>query len=497
MNKIIKNIFQFASSQPLSIAIENNKNSVSYKELATQIKTTSDTLLTHRVSKLAINLPNGSEWAITDLSSLHANITSIPVPPFFSQEQFQHLLDDAQVTHIISDKDSLAQRQLEYDEIIIIQGNKYYITTLLSAVTKENTLSELKVSYTSGTTGHPKGVKLSTQAIETVTTSITQATAASANDRHLCLLPLSLLLENIAGLYVILGVGGTLIIPHQHELGFEGSSSFTVRTLFECLQKWNPTTLICVPQIAKALVIYAKQLGWRNTSVRFIAVGGAPISNQLIDEAKLLGIPLYQGYGLTECTSVVSINTPLHQKSGSVGKLLPHIHYRNIKGEIYFKGATCNGYINQPSNSDDGFWKTGDIGHVDDDGYLFITGRKKTTYCTSFGRNVSPEWVESELLQINEFIQTVVIGEAKPFNIAIITLVLPLSVKDIMEKIKLVNQKLPDYASIQKWIITDTPFSKENGLLSNAGVIRRHEITKAYQQQIANIYLHQSNETVS
>ena len=127
--------------------------------------------------------------------------------------------------------------------------------------------------------------------------------------------------------------------------------------------------------------------------------------------ARVAGLPAYEGYGLSECASVVALNAPGAVREGSVGRVLPHATLRiDEAGEIHVRGATMLGYLGEEGASPEEV-ATGDLGFINDDGYLYVQGRRKNLLITSLGRNVSPEWVERELLAHTSIGQAVVFGD--------------------------------------------------------------------------------------
>jgi long-subunit acyl-CoA synthetase (AMP-forming) len=227
-------------------------------------------------------------------------------------------------------------------------------------------------------------------------------------------------------------------------------------------------------------------------SLKFMAVGGGKVSPQLLQDASALSLPVYEGYGLSECGSVVSLNTPKAKREGSVGKPMPHASVSIAdSGEVMVKGNAMQGYLNHDNSKDDnGIIATGDIGHLDDDGYLYITGRRKNVLISSFGRNISPEWVEAQLSTQPIIYQVAVLGDGEPHLSAVIvanpnmvaTSNDPQSA--IAQAIDVVNQTLPDYARIQQWHLAEHPFSTDNELLTDNGKLRRAHIFTAYQSAL-------------
>ncbi len=174
---------------------------------------------------------------------------------------------------------------------------------------------------------------------------------------------------------------------------------------------------------------------------------------------------------------MVSLNTPKQDHPGSVGKLLPHVDAQFIDGEIQIKNPGFLGYIGETAPD---LFATGDLGRMDEDGFLSVTGRKKNVLITSYGRNISPEWVEAALLTQPAIAQVIVYGDAQPFLSA---LIVPTSTDaDIQRAIDTVNKTIPDYARIKDFQIV-TPFTVQEGTLTGTGRPRRNHILTLYTKE--------------
>jgi long-chain acyl-CoA synthetase len=348
-----------------------------------------------------------------------------------------------------------------------------------------------KITFTSGTTGAPKGVCLSAEQQVAVAASIA-STIDVESPRHLCILPLSTLLENLAGVYAPLFRGGTVVVPSLADVGLNGSSQLDIPSLLECIGREQPNSLILVPEILSALAV-AAECGWRPpSSLHFVAVGGGKVSAELLLRARRAGLPAFEGYGLSECGSVVTLNVPAADRAGSVGRPLPHVQLHIVNNEIVVEGSTFLGYVDQPESWDAGPVRTGDLGRIDADGYVYINGRAKNQLITSFGRNLSPEWVESELLAGPLLQQAVVIGDARPWCVALLWPRDPATTdEDIAAWIRNANQQLPDYARIVDWRRLPKPMTSDSGLLTDNGRPRRTQIERLYGPLIEQLYTDQ------
>jgi long-subunit acyl-CoA synthetase (AMP-forming) len=213
-------------------------------------------------------------------------------------------------------------------------------------------------------------------------------------------------------------------------------------------------------------------MGLRFPDLRLVAVGGAKVAPQLLAQAEALGLPVYEGYGLSECASVVALNTPASRRVGAVGKPLPHLSVEVAgDGEIVVGPQPFLGYAGGHAHA--GAVRTGDLGRFDDDGFLRIDGRRSNTIITAHGRNVAPEWVESELLAQPEIRQAVVFGEAQAeLGALIVPLTSEVGEAALSDAVARANQNLPAYAQVRRWTVRSA-FDPAAGELTGNGRPRR------------------------
>ena len=522
MNLLEQKIREYAIQQPHKLAIEGDDSQLDYQSLLDEIETTCSTLgfpgssdACQSSHTFAVIMDNHPAWAVLDLCLLFNHQCAVPLPKFFSFEQLRHAVIDAGVEYLILDP-SETNRELmqtlkdhvQSHENIEIAGKAldfYRLNVSADAVNNEhyqeqdNRLSDsqqpiVKITYTSGTTDHPKGVMLSEDTIMSKVESLSRASEANSDDRSLCILPLSTLLENIGGLYVPLYCGASIILLSPQTTGLSGSSQIDHEKLFRVILKYRPTAFIIIPQLLLLLTRLVQSGMQLPDSLRFIAMGGAPVSRQLLELAAQLKIPVFEGYGLSEAASVVAVNNPTHHRLGSVGKILDsHNVTISDDGEILVKQQLFSGYLGQPAVNSDEFYATGDIGRLDEDGYLYVTGRKKNVINTSFGRNISPEWLEKELETIPAIAQCVVYGHGRPFLVAVIVLRdnSEQGISNLRQALELLNSRLPDYARIKDFIMAQEPFTVNNELLTGTGRPRRLQIYQTYKQQLERCYAQQ------
>ena len=472
------------------VVLRSGASGVTRAVLGEKVENIAAHLLNSGAKCVALHADNGPDWILVDLACQSAGILLVPVPLFFSDEQILHTLHVSGADVLITD------RVVKESCIGEIAGGRSEIASLATLhlyALQSNSTTRIpagtqKITFTSGTTGSPKGVCLSIAQQIVLASSLAESIDIEA-PRHLCVLPLSTLLENLAGVYTPLISGGTVVVPSLSEVGLTGSSNLDIHRLLECIAREQPHSLILVPEILGALTIAAES-GWRPpSSLLFIAVGGGKVAADLLLRARGTGLPVFEGYGLSECGSVVALNVPGADKPGAVGRPLPHLDVSIENKEIVVSGNSFLGYIDQPDSWGSGSVRTGDLGHIDSDGFVHIDGRVKNQLITSYGRNLSPEWVESELLAGALLQQAVVIGDARPWCVA---LVWPHQAatndEDIAAWIRKANQRLPDYARIVDWRRVPAPMTSSNGQLTGNGKPRRKEIECQFGHLIEQMY---------
>ncbi|WP_439135390.1 AMP-binding protein [Pseudomaricurvus sp.] len=468
------------------VALEDEHDSMSYRQLMQAVESLALWLSGQPVKVVGLLADNSRDWVLVDLACQAAGRTCLPLPGFFSQAQRRHCL--ASVDMLISDQQSDAQ--LVDADKLSVPGTQFFAQRVSGGIPEDESTAlpeaTQKITFTSGSTGNPKGVCLSLKHQWQVAESLARVINIY-QPRHLCLLPLATLLENIAGVYVPLLSGGRVMLPGAKKRGLSGSSGLNISELLSCIEQAQPNTMILLPQLLQALVVACQQ-GWQPPAcLSFMAVGGGKVAPSLIAQARRCGLPVYEGYGLSECASVVALNTLDAEQPGSVGRCLPHCQIAVEKGELIVKGSSFLGYMGQPDSWYPQVVRTGDLGTVEDE-WLSIQGRKKNLLISSFGRNISPEWVESALLAMPLMSQCVVMGDGKPHLIALLSAADVVSNETIQDWVETVNVSLPDYARIQNWSRLET--SAWQPYLTANGRPRRDLMAKDFDELIDELYAH-------
>lgn len=412
------------------------------------------------------------------------------------------------------------------------------------------------IVYTSGTTGRPKGVMLSHRNIIHNTWSSLRCSDVNADDLFLSFLPLSHMLERTAG----------YMIPMM--AGAEVAYARSVQQLAEDLLAVKPTVLISVPRIyervyskineglatkgavSKQLFELTLRVGWHRFNyqqgrarwspllflwpllqsavankimsklggrLRYAVCGGAPLNHDVARLFIALGAPLYQGYGLTESSPVICVNTPQSNIPDSIGQPLPDVQIRIGDNDELQSSSPCvmqgywkNEQANQDIFTEDGWLRTGDKARIADNGHVYITGRIKEIIVLANGEKVPPSDMESAITLDPLFSQALVIGEGFPCLSALLVLegdqwhyqagelgIDPKNPDSLnneqLQKIclKRIEQALadfPGYAQIRHVQLTLEPWSIENGLLTPTLKIKRQRVIDHFSEQIQQLY---------
>ncbi len=435
------------------------------------------------------------------------------------------------------------------------QSCKYSFEEMVSSVKETDTLTLI---YTSGTTGVPKGVILSHKNLLSNVHGTLKVAEFTDNETFLSFLPLSHVLERMGGHYTAFTVGATIYYAENMD------------TIADNMVEAKPTIVVCVPRVFEKIhakfiaginsapkirqklfywalnlgkqysnilinkqkpgfllkfkhriadkLIYSKVKARFGGKIKFFVSGGAPLSKDLAEFFAAVDLTILEGYGLTETSPVLTVNSPTDLKFGSVGKTLFNVEVKIADdGEILAKGPNVmSGYFNDPESTKevfdkDGWFKTGDIGHIDDEGFLKITDRKKSLIVTSAGKNIAPAPIELKLTSSSFIEQVHIIGDKRNYLTAIIvpnfdSLISYLnsqnnSLKDknaIVEhpnvlklyedEIKLLMVDFAKFETIKKFKLITEPFSIEKGEMTPKMSIVKKVVENNYSELINGMY---------
>lgn len=417
----------------------------------------------------------------------------------------------------------------------------------------------MTIIYTSGTTGKPKGVMLSHNNIGINAWNGLNHTGRQwmQNGTFLSFLPLSHVLERTAGYYAVLMCGAHITFAEN------------INTVVENINEVRPTAMVSVPRLFEKIhsriyesvhqmppikrrlfhravsigrhYVYRRYIDRQKTgllgleyafydwlifrkirkkfggNLKFFICGGAPLDTRITEFMWILGIPVFEGYGLTETSPVVAVNSLKEIRFGSVGRPIKDTQLKlAADGELLVKGPqVMQGYFRDETltrqSIHNGWLKTEDMARIDDDGYLYIVDRKKEMIVTAGGKNIAPQPLENRL-KLDKFISQVYIhGDRKPYLVALLTPNLErllefsqqhrisyLGVDDLVanphvlalyqERIDQFNHDLPSHETIKKFALLPREFSIEGGELTPTLKLKRKDIYSFYQGQIDALY---------
>jgi len=468
MTTLIKAIRERAIVDPCGIAFEGLSGPIDWARAAMIVDRTAARLRTEFDADrpIGLSLDHEPESALLLAAIVESGCISIPLPPFFTSAQREAALASAGAAHLVN------AAFLDGDELRLE-------TEARSTMPVDIPAGTATITFTSGSTGDPKGICLSASHLITVAGHVAEFVGSRHVGRHLAILPFGILLENVAGLFASLLAGATYIALPAGDIGLERPFAPDMVAMMSAIAAAHATSLILVPEYLAALVAAMEMSGTRFPLLTVLAVGGARVAPDLLLRARAVGLPVRQGYGLTEAGSVITLEDRSDGKVGSVGRSIgAHRVLIADDGEIIVDGPLFLVTVGCPRPP--GPYHTGDIGRVDAGGRLWIEGRKSNLIVTSFGRNLSPEWIEGLLLDQAEIAQAMVRGDGES---TLEALVVPNSQgADIQAAVMRVNAALPAYARLAR-ITPVSPFTPFNGQLTGNGRLRRSAIDIAHPRE--------------
>ncbi len=514
------------------------------------------------------------EWTALDMAIMSIGALTVPVYETNSASQVSWIFNDSKVTLAISEDDGQRDKiESVRDEVptlrnvfVIEAGGLNAIKTYGESVTdaefweyKEASHGDDRATivYTSGSTGTPKGVELTHRNFAFLVLSALQympRAGAWPNRRLLLFLPLS---HVFARFLEFFSFGGTISL----------ALSSNMKTMVKDFETFGPTLLLAVPRVYEKVynaasqragtgfagkmfmraaenarewskaeqkgeqlpiagriahafyeqVVYKKIRTIFGPNADFAITGGAPMDSELSHFFNGIGMPVLEGYGMTETCGPVCVSLPEDNRIGTIGMPMCGITAGIAEdGELVVKGPlVCKGYHNNPEVTTqqitDGWLHTGDLGDISEDGFISITGRKKDLIITAGGKNVSPGLLEASVMTSPVVNQCLVIGDKKPFVAALVTLDLADANKwlesqgaksepdlaslaknaivhaEVERAVNAANEGVSRAESIRKFEILPDEFTEANGMLTPSLKTRRAQIVEHYRELIDNV----------
>ena len=486
---------------------------------------------------------NSLDWLVADMSILTAGAVTVSPHAPLTAKQIHYQLHDADVVQVIvSTKGQLDKiRSIRAEipslrEIVVFDGSaagtdaipweafKQRGREALPRLRDELALREARtgpddlatVMYTSGTTGNPKGVMLTHGNLVSNSLACVEIQPHGPDTVVLNWLPYTHIYARTVDHYAILAAGAILALAECAD------------TLVENLGDVQPMQMAAVPRFYEKVLtavatsdpeetckrlrrIFGKRIDWMSS-------GGAPLPNPIAKAYHAAGLQLLQGYGLTESSPVISFNTKSHSKIGTVGRPLPGVDVRIAEDkEVLTRGPhVMAGYWKNPEATAeairDGWLHTGDLGSLDEDGFLSITGRKKELLVLSNGKKVVPSNLEGLLVSDGHIDQALVCGEGRNFLTAVVVphwdntrsslaaegVALrgepedwarhPDVLEFLLRRCRLALVDLSPMEQVKKLLVVPRPFSIENDELTVSLKLRRGVVLKHYESQVEEMY---------
>ncbi|MEI2775299.1 MAG: AMP-dependent synthetase/ligase [Tetrasphaera sp.] len=524
--------------------------------------------------RVAIMSKTRYEWTLADFAAWSAGLIPVPIYETSSAEQVTWILADSGVRAIIVETpahsalvDSIRGEvpqltqvwQIEAGDLdaLAATGDQVSDADLDERVASLDRASVATVIYTSGTTGRPKGCELTHGNFLTLAEQATESLAVVVRANGASTLLFLPLAHVFARFIEVLAVVAQCRLGHSSDIAnilddfgsFKPTYILAVPRIFEKIYNKAEQTaqvggkgrifamasataiaysqakdhprgarpLLRVRHLVFDRLVYARLRSLMGGQVHYAVSGGAPLGSRLGHFFRGIGVTVLEGYGLTETTAPATVNVPDKIKIGTVGAPLPGVTIKIADdGEILISGV---GVFQQYRDNaaatadalDDGWLRTGDIGALDDDGYLSITGRKKEILVTAGGKNVAPAVLEDRLRAHPLVSQCIVVGDQKPFIGALLTLdeeMLPgwaqtkglgelttdaartdnVVLQELQQAVDDANKAVSKAESIRKFVVIPGDFTEENGYLTPSLKLKRTVVTSDFADEIAELY---------
>ncbi len=471
------------------------EKNITYREFKERVTSLFGYLADEGFKNIAILSENRYEWELTFFAIVCSGKNVIPIDKSLPKDEIENIINSAKIEVVFcSEKYENELKEIKENNqylksVISFESNDF--TTFISQESRELDSIEIQdddncaIIFTSGTTKNPKGIMLTHKNICSNIVNVSKVFEITQNDKCLSVVPLNHVLE---GLFCFL---------QSFYKGAERVFCNELDEIIEYIKKYNITFMGAVPAIYKYLFKQKDELKKEANHINMFMSGGSKIEEYLIEGFKEIGIQLVQGYGLTESSPVVSIENKNSNKIGSVGRILPGVKVaikeqdKNGIGEIIVKGENITkGYFENVEETKntiiDGWLHTGDLGKIDEEGYLFICGRNKDLIILENGKKIFPSEIENLLNKIENVKESFVYEKNNKLYAKLVYLKDEFANKTedeiygvFMKNIKDVNETLPQFKKISDIVLSTEELEK-----TITGKIKRNaELDKTIKQE--------------
>lgn len=457
-----------------------------------------------QVEKPAIGLcfEDPTNWILATIATHIAGAVSVPIPKEFTGQQISSFVPNldlvltdsvalaTKISAIIGSEGANGQKISDAGELFLLKASQHEKVRL--ALPGES----VGVIHTSGSTDFPKGVVIGDEGLQAVVDSMKARLQGIGPVRYASILPMSLLLEQVLGIFIPIFTDGSVSVLPASTQCYTGTQAeldqylSTIRESGANFSMVPPSFLADLTKRALANSVSPRAI--LGDGIEVLATGGAPIEPETLKQLKRGGLEVFQGYGLSENTSVVAWTYPGPNSIGSVGRPLDHNEVRiNNAGQVEVQGSSVFlGYVSRGRFKlrEQGWLNTGDNGFFDSDGGLHITGRDSNLIVLSSGRNVSPEWVEGKFKSIASVKDILLLGHGKPFLSALVLVdkgfECEAALGSVIRHAEKIKNEFPEFSRIEAF--RALPFDDQ--YYSVSGRVLRKQVLEMNQSIVNDIY---------
>lgn len=519
--------------------IANGKHVITYQDLRKYVSLLVTAFGKHGMQKqekiVLISEPS-IEWILVDLAAVASGLITVPMFATSSNETLSFQINDCKPEYIIAQDETVLEKissvtRHVFKGVFLVHGSNKFgdIKTVWNLADEAKHLPQVQfenidrkstatIVYTSGTSGAPKGVVLTYNNLASQVLDIQSSFHdLNSTDHALSILPLAHIFQRIIimfylsrgiSIHIVNNMQKVLpaiqeinpslmtVVPrvlekvHARVFAQVESKPAMVRKMFLPILEYSSTRIITnrAVKFLLNLLIFKKVRSVFGKKMRMIVSGGAKLNEREEIFFHNAGLNVLQGYGMTECSPVIASNTNDNRRLFTVGKPFSSVEVKIAENcEICVRGSSVfGGYLNHEVLGPDEFFKTGDIGFLDKDGFLTVTGRLKEQFKNANGKYIDPIKIENLINNIAGVEASCVIAEGRPYTVAVIFT--EVAEEQLRIDINEMNKHLDHHEHVQYFHITSEKPTIENNIITQSLKLRRNDVMKKYKKEIDSLY---------